>query len=133
MKSLTGRWLSNFNQAFHAESDRPPNEVWALSEEQRLYYQISSYLFGIHPHPLTTDLASFARVLETRPERRCAEYLKSLIQEKVAPICHAKGATRIGAALTKGGRRVFVELQAILPGVFIEDGYPYDFGRIELS
>jgi hypothetical protein len=134
MKTLRAQCLSNFRKAFHSERDKPRDMIWALPKEERLYYQVESYLFGVNPKPaFSIGISSFARILDATPEKSCAECLKKLICDKLVPMCKDQQKNLIKVALTEDGKRIFRALQAILPGVVIEPGQGYNRGRIELN
>ena len=135
MKSLdmNEEYYRNFYAAFHDERRRvvDRNQIWALSKEERSYYLIESYLFGINfQNPTLISISSFARVLRTTPSHNCAGCLKCLLQDTLFPICVAQSKHHISAALTENGKTVFEELKKDLPGIQIMFGRPYHFATI---
>jgi hypothetical protein len=135
MKSLDTNeaYYHNFYGAFHDERrqtiDR--NIFWALSEEERSYYLIESYLFGINfQNPTLISISSFARILNASPSQNCATCLKFLLQDVLFPICVAHNKNRVNAALTEKGRAVFEKLKEDLPGIEITLSQPYHFATM---
>ena len=131
MKSLDGVNFQNFRAAFHGErihiAER--EQLWALPEEERSYYLVQSYLFGINKWtPQTLLLSSFARVLSTKPNENCAGCLKMLLEQELFPRSSQK--TQIQARLTEEGNGVFQTLRKLRSNVYrvnIQkwDGYYY--------
>ncbi len=130
MKTLdvNEKYYQNFYEAFHDErrhvSDR--DRPWALSEHERVYYLIESYLFGVNfGIPDLVSLASFARILPQSPRHKCAFCLKLLLKETLIPFCRDHKRLHINASLTEAGKVVFEEIQKDFPGVRIRPGYRY--------
>lgn len=123
LKRLDMNYYRNFYDAFHDENKRVVeiNPLWALPEEERSYYLIESYLFGINfQRQDGIYISSFARIFPATPRQKCATCLKFLLQETLFPLCVAQGKRCVKAALTAKGRTVFEELQKDLPSVHIE-------------
>lgn len=123
LKRLDMNCHRNFSDAFHDENKRMVEKgpLWALPEEERSYYLIESYLFGINFQGQDgIYISSFARIFPARPSQKCATCLKFLLQETLFPLCGAQGKRCVKAALTAKGRTVFEELQKDLPSVHIE-------------
>lgn len=131
MKSLKGKYLSNFTEAFHEERHKPSGQRWALPPEKRLYYRVESYLFGINCENMTAlSISSLARIDASSLKGKCAICLNRLIKEKLIPLCREQNKRQIIAALiTPGGVTVFEKLRSMMPGVNIGNGG----GTIELS
>lgn len=132
MKSLDmdGDYYRNFYGAFHDERMRVHDrgQFWALSEEERSYFLVESYLFGVNfQNPNLISISSFARILRATPSQKCAPCFKFLLQETLFPMCVVQRKYCISAVLTEKGKTVFRELQKVLPGIQIEkfDGYYY--------
>ncbi len=130
MKSLnTGDlYYRNWFNAFNCENKRTSgnNQLWALPEEERSYYLIGSYLFGVDfRNPDLVTLASFARILPHSPGHKCAFCLKLLLQETLIPFCRDHKRRFINAMLTEAGKVVFDEIQNDFPGLKIEPVYRY--------
>lgn len=131
MKSLDQNetYYRNFYEAFHGER-KPEGDrslLWALDKEERSYYLVESYLFGINFKPSNQiSISSLARVLHATPSEKCATCLKFLLQETLFPICVAQ-RKYINAVLTEKGKTVFTDLKKDLRGVQIEafDGHYY--------
>ena len=136
MKSLRGIHASHFYYGFHAEREHLRTDRWALPSEQRLYYRVESYLFGVNcrdaEDPAALCLSSFARVDAAHPRGSCAMCLKLLIEDALVPLGWTLQKTRIMAVLNRDGTRVFHELQSLLPGVTHGSGEG-GFGMIELE
>jgi hypothetical protein len=112
MKSLKGKYLSNFTEAFHEERHKPSGQRWALPSKKRLYYRVESYLFGINCENMTAlSISSFARIDASPLEINCAICLNRLIKEKLISLCREQNKRQITAALvTSGGITVFKNL-----------------------
>ena len=133
MKSLEGDCFRNFKAAFHCERmyvdqrDRP----WALPEEERSYFLVESYLFGLHIEKSPwLSLSSFARVLSKHPKQKCAMCLKSFLEQELFPMLESLQKSHVNANLTEAGKVVFEELRNLRSGVHrVEvkefDGYYY--------
>jgi hypothetical protein len=127
IKSLSGIYLTNWKTAFHEERGLPSAGLVALSKEKRTYYLVESYLAGVSWSNLSAaNLSSFARVLPTHPAGSCATCLKTLFEHHVFPKCRLQGKTQIVAKLEPGGVQVFKELQALMPGVQLNQGFYWD-------
>ena len=124
MKSLKGKYLSNFTEAFHEERYKLSGQRRALPPEKRLYYRVESYLFGINCENMTAlCISSLARIDASPLEENCAMCLKLLLKEKLFPLCREQHKSQITAALvTSGGVTVLEELKAIMPGVNLGNG-----------
>jgi hypothetical protein len=123
MKSLEGVYFQNFQGAFLEEraSTYDKDQLWALPEYKRSYFQIESYLFGINfGQSRQITMSSFARIAPT-PDNRCAKCLQCLLEETLFPLGVAQNKHLITAFLTKDGKDVFQELHKYLPGVRIAD------------
>lgn len=132
MKSLDTDedYYRNFKDAFHDERrqvhDR--SQLWALSETERSYFLVESYLFGVNfQNPNLLTLSSFARILRATPRQKCVTCLRFLLHETLFPMCVAQRKRYINAVLTEKGKTVFKDLKKDLSGVQIEefDGYYY--------
>lgn len=135
MKTLdvNKKYYQNFYDAFHGERTHLSNRdrPWALSEQERSYYLIESYLFGVNfQHSDTIKLSSFARILPQTPHHRCASCLRHLLQHRLLPMCGAYNKRCISAALTKEGRVVFEELKQAFPSLQITPSRPYHSATI---
>lgn len=136
MKALdvNGKWYQNFYEAFHGErthvSDR--DRPWALPDQERSYYLIESYLFGVSfkKDSDIITLSSFALVLPRNPSHNCASCLKVLLQQELIPFCRDHRKRCISAALTEKGKVVFERLKRDFPRLEIINGKPYHLASL---
>ena len=126
-------YYQNFYEAFHDErrhiSDR--NRTWALPHQERSYYLIGSYLFGVKfKNPDIISLSSFALVLPRNPSHDCASCLRLLFKQILIPFCRDHKKRCISAALTEKGKTVFEDLKRDFPSLEIANGRPYHFASL---
>lgn len=132
MKSRQGLYLANFQGAFDEEQGKPRDQPWALPPEERWYYRVESYLFGVNDNTRDTlGLSSFARIDATPPKGNCAMCFKHLLEVELFPLCRSQNKQQIVALLRPQGRKVFEALGSMMPGVSVRRSYD-SIGVIEV-
>ncbi len=132
MKSLQGQYLANFKEAFHEEQGKLRDQPWALPPEERWYYRVESYLFGVNCKYLyALSLSSLARIDATSPKGNCAMCFKHLLEIELFPLCRSQNKQQIVAQFAPQGAKVFEVLSSMMPGVSVRRGY-YSNGVIEV-